>query len=612
MATDQASSQLRARTAAAVERARDAMLAAQAADGYWHFGVENKVSVGAHDLLAREFLGIRTARETAGTAAWIRSRQSGGGGWPNFHGGPDDLSTTVMAYAALRLAGDEPDRPHMRAAADGIARLGGLERCRNSTRLWLALAGLWPWEKVRTLPPELFLLPRRTRVSLYEVGSWARQVIVAVSVLGALRPVWPVAFDLIELPGRRTPSPRTGMRRPALTPLRRRTLRAMRTWMVQRQDADGCWGGVHTTTVYTLLALRALGESPAGPLMCSAVDGLETFADDDGPVRRVRFSHSPVWDTAFVVLALRAAGVPASHPALARAAAWLLDRQCDQPGDWAVHRPGLLPGGWSFQFSNAHYPDCDDTALVVRALRAVGSSAARDGAAFRGLRWLSGMACSDGGWAAFDADLAVGLLRRLRITDTPEHLLDEATPDVTAHAVETLAAEGPQYAHAVQAGAGWLLRAQEHDGSWYGRWGCNHVYGTGAALPALRASGLHRDHLAIRRGADWLLAHQNPDGGWGEDHRSYLDTAWRGRGESIASQTAWALQGLLSAGADDTAVLRAVDWLVRRQLPDGTWQEPQYTGTGMPWQAPIRYRSYPIVFPVLALTRYLKEPKDAT
>ncbi|UNM16734.1 squalene--hopene cyclase [Streptomyces formicae] len=589
------------------------MLAAQTADGYWHYAVENKVSVGAHDLLAREFLGVRTARETAGTAAWIRSCQSGDGGWPNFHGGPDDLPTTVMAYTALRLAGDAPDRPHMRAAADRIARLGGLERCRNSTRLWLALAGLWPWEKVRTLPPELFLLPRHAPVSLHEVGCWARQTIVAVSVLGALRPVWPVAFDLAELPDWKEPGPRIRRRRSPRGPLRRRALAAMRAWMVQRQDADGCWGAGHSVTVCTLLALLVLGEPPGSPLVRSAVRGLETFADDDGPMRRVRFSHSPVWDTAHVVLALRAAGLPASHPALSRAAAWLLDRQCDRTGDWAVHRPGLQPGGWSFQFANAHYPDCDDTALVVRALRAVASSTAReDGAVVRGVRWLSGMACKDGGWAAFDADLAVGLLRRLRITDANVLLLDGTTADVTAHAVETLADEGPRYARTVQAGADWLLRAQENDGSWYGRWGCNHVYGTGAALPALRAAGLRREHLAIRRGVAWLLDHQNPDGGWGEDHRSYLNPSWRGRGESTASQTAWALQGLLSAGVDGTAVLRAVDWLVRRQLPDGTWQEAQYTGTGMPWRAPIRYRSYPIVFPVLALTQYLKEPKNAT
>ncbi|UUN26330.1 prenyltransferase/squalene oxidase repeat-containing protein [Streptomyces sp. FIT100] len=610
---DQALSQLPERAAMAVARARVAMLAAQSADGYWHYGVENKVTVGAHDLLAREFLGVRTARETTRTAAWIRSIQSGDGGWPGFHGGPDDISATVIAYAALRLAGDAPSRPHMRAAADGIARLGGLERCRNSARLWLALAGLWPWEKVRTLPPELFLLPRRTRASLYEVASWARQVIVAVSILGALRPVWPVGFDLAELPGWRAPATRTGRRRPPYAPLRCRALRAMQAWMRQRQDVDGCWGGVHATTVHTLLALHVLGESAVGPLMRSALAGLDTFADDDGPMRRVRFSHSPVWDTAHVILALRAAGVPAGDPSLARAAAWLLGRQCEGTGDWAVHRPGLPPGGWSFQFANAHYPDCDDTALVVRALRAVASSTAPDGAVSRGLRWLSGMVCGDGGWAAFDADTAVTPLRRLRITDTPALLFDETTADVTAHAVEALAAEGPQYAHVVHAGANWLLRAQEYDGSWYGRWGCNHVYGTSAGLAALRASGLHRDHPAIRRGAVWLLSHQNPDGGWGEDHRSYLDAAWRGRGESSASQTAWALQGLLSAGAaDGPAVRRGVDWLVRRQLSDGTWQEPQYTGTGMPWRSPIRYRCYPVVFPTLALTQYLKEHKHAT
>jgi squalene-hopene/tetraprenyl-beta-curcumene cyclase len=396
--------------------------------------------------------------------------------------------------------------------------------------------------------------------------------------------------------------------------VRRAAIRRCAEWIIARQEADGCWGGIQPPWVYSLIALRLLGYGLDHPVMRRGLAGLDRFTitenTPDGPVRRMEACQSPVWDTVLAVIALADAGLPAGHPALVKAADWLLAEEITGPGDWQVRRPALSPGGWAFEFDNDNYADIDDTAEVVLALRRVRSSepdARRKAAITRGLAWITGMASADGGWAAFDADNTSRLVAKLPFCDFGA-VTDPPSADVTAHVVEALAAAGQAGSRAARRGVVWLLRAQEADGSWFGRWGANYVYGTGAVVPALIAAGVQPGKPAIRRAVAWLEEHQNPDGGWGEDMRSYDDQSLAGRGASTASQTAWALLALLAAGGAGAAVEAGVRWLAGHQRPDGTWDEPQFTGTGFPRDFYLNYHLYRLVFPVSALGRYLSSP----
>jgi squalene-hopene/tetraprenyl-beta-curcumene cyclase len=381
-------------------------------------------------------------------------------------------------------------------------------------------------------------------------------------------------------------------------------------WIVQRQEADGSWGGIQPPWVYSLLALHLLGYPLDHPVMRAGLDGLDRFAVCHDGVRRLEACQSPVWDTALAVVALTDAGVPASDRALVRAADWLLGHEVRVRGDWAVRRPHLPPGGWAFEFANDHYPDVDDTAEVVLALRRVAHPHPEriDAAVERARVWVEGMQSSGGGWAAFDADNTARRCRDLPFCDFGE-VIDPPSADVTAHVLEMLAGEPAADTERRRRGVDWLLSEQEPDGSWFGRWGVNHIYGTGAAVPALVACGLHPHSGAIRRAVDWLVDHQNADGGWGEDIRSYRDPQWRGRGPSTASQTAWALLALLAARHSGPAIRRGVNWLVSIQRPDGTWDEPQFTGCGFPADFSINYHLYRLVFPLMALGRYAREQR---
>jgi squalene-hopene/tetraprenyl-beta-curcumene cyclase len=609
--------------AATLERAVGALTRVQDPAGWWKGELQTNVTMDAEDLLMREFVGVRTAEQTRLTANWLRSQQRSDGTWATFYEGPGDLSTTVEAYWALRLAGDEPDAPHMLKAAQFVRDAGGIERSRVFTRLWLALFGLWPWDELPALPPEVVLLPRWVPLNVYDFACWARQTVVALTVVGAHRPVHPLPFGLDELCTGAAPPPRRSWRTPQgrfevldgvlrryerrpLRRLRRHALRRAERWIVERQEADGGWGGIQPPWVYSVIALHLLGYPNDHPVMRAALDGLDGFTIVEDGHRRLEACQSPVWDTAFAVQALAEAGVPADDPRLVRAGEWLLGEEVRVRGDWAVRRPRLEPGGWAFEFANDCYPDIDDTAEVVLALRRTatgrGPAAPAATAVARAIAWVEGMQCRDGGYAAFDVDNTRRACRDLPFCDFGE-VIDPPSADVTAHVIEMLAAEPAADLTRLQRAVDWLWNAQEPDGSWFGRWGVNHVYGTGAAVPALVAAGAHRTDPRLRAAVRWLEDHQNEDGGWGEDLRSYVDDTWRGRGTSTASQTAWALLALLAVGEDGPAVRRGLRFLDDTQRPDGTWDEPWFTGTGFPWDFSINYHLYRQVFPTIALGR---------
>jgi squalene-hopene/tetraprenyl-beta-curcumene cyclase len=574
-----------------VDRASERLLSLQHPDGWWKGELESNATMVAEHLFLLHFLGLRDGETDRLLANELLARRRRDGTWSIWFEGPPDLSVTVEAYAALKLAGvDAGD-----ATRDYIRRAGGVPRTRIFTRAFLALIGQWPWRRLAHVPVELSLLPAEGPLSVYDFACWARQTMVPLSVVEALRPVRPSAIDLRDIGGRRTrPSGP-----PRLTPLRRRAVAVAERWVRERQEADGSWGGIQPPWVWALVMLAALGHGFDDETFARGLAGWQRFMIRDGDRLRPEACQSPVWDTALAVLALRAAGVAADDARLQAAGQWLLREEVAVRGDWAIRRPGLAPGGWAFEFDNDLYPDVDDTAVVVLALRELGIG---DAAVRRGLEWMVGMQSRSGGWGAFDADNEALWLYKLPICDFGK-VTDEPSADVTAHALEALGHE-EGYRHSLQPGLEWLLAEQERDGSWFGRWGVNHVYGTGAAVPALEACGLRPSHPAVRRALAWLDAVQQPTGAFGEGIRSYSDPAWRGRGASTPSQTAWALLAYISGGAAaGLSARRAAEYLLRVQRPDGDWDEQHYTGTGFPLDFMIRYHLYRLTFPLLALGR---------
>ncbi|WP_409234448.1 squalene--hopene cyclase [Streptomyces sp. PA5.6] len=627
--TDTTATDPREAAARAMRRSTDFLLARQDAEGWWKGDLETNVTMDAEDLLLRQFLGIRDEDTTRAAALFIRGEQRDDGTWATFYGGPGELSTTIEAYVALRLACDRPDEPHMARASAWIRDRGGIAEARVFTRIWLALFGWWKWDDLPELPPELIYFPKWVPLNIYDFGCWARQTIVPLTIVSAKRPVRPAPFALDELhTDARVPNPTKPLasvaswdgvfqrldkalhvyHKVAPRPLRRAAMNSAARWIIERQENDGCWGGIQPPAVYSVIALHLLGYDLDHPVLKAGLASLDRFAvwREDGS-RMIEACQSPVWDTCLATIALADAGVPADHPQLVKAADWMLGEQIVRPGDWSVRRPRLAPGGWAFEFHNDNYPDIDDTAEVALALRRVAhpDKARLENAIDRGVRWNLGMQSKNGAWGAFDVDNTSPFPNRLPFCDFGE-VIDPPSADVTGHVVEMLAVEGRSHDPRTRRGIEWLLAEQEENGAWFGRWGVNYIYGTGSVVPALITAGLPASHPAIRRAVRWVESVQNDDGGWGEDLRSYRDRGWVGHGTSSASQTAWALLALLSAGEREAkSTERGIAWLVEAQRADGSWDEPYFTGTGFPWDFSINYHLYRQVFPLTALGRYI-------
>ncbi len=629
---------------AAVARASAGLLRWQRPDGHWVFELEADATIPAEHLLLRRYLGEPHDPELERkTGNYLRRIQGAHGGWPLFHDGAFDVSATVKAYYALRFAGDAPDAPHMVRAREAVLAHGGAAAVNVFTRIQLALfgvspPGVRPWSDIPTMPPELILLPRWFPIHLSKMSYWARTVIVPLLVLGALKPVardTSVRVDELYLPaGSPLPARRTHQKLAwkigfglldrvlkavdGLWPkrLRARAIERCRTFVVERLNGEDGLGAIYPAMANSVMMFDALGFPPEHPdraIARKSVANLVVHAPEDGHPDEIYCQPcvSPVWDTALVAHALMEAGDAASEAAALKGLAWLKPLQVlDVKGDWAEVKPEVRPGGWAFQYRNDHYPDLDDTAVVVMAMdRARSRLEAKgyDEAIARGDEWTVGLQSKNGGFGAFDADNTHHYLNNIPFADHGA-LLDPPTEDVTGRVVSMMAqlGETPATSPRMQAACKYLEHTQCADGSWFGRWGVNYVYGTWSVMCALNAAGYAGDHPAMRRGADWLLAIQNADGGWGEDCESYaLDYTAYAPHPSVASQTAWALLALMAAGlADNEAVGRGIAWLLERQGADGLWPQEHYTGGGFPRVFYLRYHGYPKVFPLWAVARY--------
>ncbi len=615
-----------------IERARRSLLALQHPEGYWDAALEAPAQMNAEFIIFSHFMGSVDRDLEARIAKYLLDTQQPDGSWNLFPGGEGYASYTIEAYAALKLAGMSADDAPLVRARRWIKANGGMTRAGTLARFYLASIGLVPWSSTAGCPVELMLLPNWFPFNIYELGSWARGTFVALALLQSAKPVHRVAegnliAELFDEPPERTnfKQPRgatTFSMRNILNQvdrllrlydrhppkqLRATASQAAEKWLIDHQEANGSFGGIEPCYLLSPMALKAIGYCNEHPVIRKSIEASRELIWEMGDKALYMPCVSPNWNTALACKALVASGIPADHPALIAATQWFIDHQVFAPGDWSIKRPNLQPGGWSFEFFNNAYPDVDDSAVIVGVLSEMGSrdDATKQHAIAAGANWVNGMQSKDGGFAAFDTDTDSKWLNQLPLADV-EAITDPSCPDLTGRVLEMLGALHYTKDHPVARRAiKWLQRNQSPEGSWWGRWGVNHIYGTFSALLGLHAIGVDRREPWIRRAVDWLKSKQNEDGGWGESCLSDKDPGWRGRGESTASQTAWALIGLL-AGEDEIGenVLRGVRWLLERQNPAGSWDEHAFTGNGFPNHFYVRYYLYPHYFPLLALSNF--------
>jgi squalene-hopene/tetraprenyl-beta-curcumene cyclase len=608
----------------AIRQSQDYLLACQDATGYWWAELESNVTLTAETILIHKIWD--TNKNLTKAETFLRQEQRDHGGWEVFYGDGGELSTTIEAYMGLRLLGVPATDPALQKARDFILERGGIGQARIFTKLHLALIGCYDWEGIPSIPPWVMLLPAGAPISIYEMSSWARGSTVPLLLVFDQKPVYNlVNLDELYVPGDRKghlPHARDWLdqifltidegfkwaERLDLVPFRQEGLNLAKRWFLERQEVTGEWGGILPAMLNSLLALRVLDYPLHDPVVERGFQAIDSFVIETDTTYRVQACVSPVWDTALAIRALVESGLAADHPALVKAGEWLLSKQILDYGDWTFKNPQGEPGGWAFEFENRFYPDVDDTAVVVMALDLVQfPEPMHKGAALkRAVDWVASMQCRTGGWAAFDIDNDQDWLNRLPYADL-KAMIDPNTADVTARVLEMYGRGNlplpPELRHrAVR----FLKQEQDPSGAWFGRWGVNYIYGTSGVLVAL-ALVAPEEKTAILRGAQWLVRCQNPDGGWGETCQSYCDPRLKGQGVSTASQTAWALIGLLAAQAVHACpetLARGVAYLVATQGADGSWVEPEFTGTGFPGHFYMKYHYYAQYFPLAALGRY--------
>jgi squalene-hopene/tetraprenyl-beta-curcumene cyclase len=619
----------------AIRRAQDGLLRLQnPEDGYWCGPIFGDTTIDSDTIMLLNFLGRGSSVKVRRIANHLQNKQNPDGGWPIYDNGPSEISATVKAYWALKFAGHSPNEPRMEAARERIKALGGIHKVNTYTKFYLAIFGQYDWRGVPSIPPEIMLFPNWFYFNIYEMSSWTRSIVVPLSIVWATQPRVPCpAHATIEelFPDSRRFVPLKDVVPPhGLVSwstfflmwdqffklmegkgghwIRVWALRLAEDWILERlQDSDGL-GAIYPGIVNTIMAMKCLGYPDTDPRLVAQLQEVDRLEIPGSDSTRFQPSRSPVWDTAISMIALAESGLDRSHPALAQACQWVISKEVKIRGDWAFTNPDGPTGGWHFQFNNAFYPDIDDTAMVLLALRHVhleGPNAMiREKAFLRGLNWLMSMQSSTGGWAAFDKENTKVVLTKIPFADH-NAMIDPPTVDITGRVLELLGYVGYDTTYPAAAKAVRFIKdEQEADGSWFGRWCVNYIYGTWQVLKGLQVIGEDMGQPCVTRAVRWLKSVQRPDGGWGETCETYHDPAKKGQGPSTPSQTAWAIMGLMAAGVYDDSVKRGVEYLVSTQKADGLWDETEFTGTGFPKVYYLEYTMYRNNFPLQALGIY--------
>lgn len=611
----------------------------QRPDGHWVAELEGDTILESEYVLLLQFLGKTDSEKFRKLANYIRSKQHPEGYWSIYPGGPPEVSASVKAYFACKLAGYSESEAFMVRARRAILSLGGVTHCNTFTKLYLSIFGQYDWCGVPTIPPEMILFPKWFYFNIYEMSSWSRAIIVPLSVINALRPYRPIpsraTIDELFVGGKN----RKRMHLPwdnrpftwrnvflvvdkilklyhasPVKPFRRLALQRCLQWLLEREENSGGLGAIFPAMTHAIMAYKCMGLPDNHPAIQKELKELAAFEIEEGDTLRLQPCVSPVWDTAISLNALLDSGYPPESPEIHKAAEWLLSKQTRKKGDWAVKVRDVEPGGWYFELENEFYPDVDDTIMVLMALYKTycadgrpwteAPSPARE-AMERGLNWVFAMQNRDGGWASFDKDNNKVLFQYVPYADH-NAMLDPSSADITARVLEMCSYYGigktdPRIKRAIA----YLYREQEEDGSWFGRWGVNYIYGTWQVIRGLARIGEDIRSERIQRAVRWLHSVQNEDGGWGETCQSYEPGHPKATGPSTPSQTAWALMGLFNAGdLHSCAVQRGLEYLLKNQNDDGTWEEEWFTGTGFPRVFYLRYHFYRHYFPLWALAQY--------